>query len=171
MSLRWSQRVLKTSMGGPVCRPYVLKRFPHGGRPQGPPLRRIQKLSLRFVGAGHWPARRGGVPFRGPPSSASHALGTYPYPLCRCATSSLPLWTYGHFPLIGGNRPLGKESRPLLYGFQESLPGLGRGGPWASRRERTAPQTGTLIRPSVSTGAPSPLKGEGSAGAQCAPLR
>ena len=58
MSLRWSQRVLKTSMGGPVCRPYVLKRFPHGERPQGSPLRRIQKLSLRFVGAGHWPARR-----------------------------------------------------------------------------------------------------------------
>ena len=58
MSLRWSQRVLKTLMGGPVCRPYVLKRFPHGGRPQGSPLRRIQKLSLRFVGAGHWPARR-----------------------------------------------------------------------------------------------------------------
>ena len=75
------------------------------------------------------------------------------------------------FPPDRGNRPLDKESRPLLYGFQESLPGLGRGGPWASRRERTAPQKGTLIRPSVSTGAPSPLKGEGSAGAQCAPLR
>ena len=75
------------------------------------------------------------------------------------------------FPPDRGNRPLDKESRPLLYGFQESLPGLGRGGPWASRRKRTAPQKGTLIRPSVSTGAPSHLKGEGSAGAQCAPLR
>ena len=29
-----------------------------------------------------------------------------PYPLCRCATSSLPLLAYGHFPLIGGIGPL-----------------------------------------------------------------
>ena len=123
MSLRWSQRVLKTSMGGPVCRPYVLKRFPHGGRPQGSPLRRIQKLSLRFVGAGHWPARRGGVPFRGPPSSASHALGTYPYPLCRCATSSLPLWAYGHFPLIGGIGPLTRRVVPSSTGFKKVFRG------------------------------------------------
>ena len=28
------------------------------GRPQGPPLRRIQKPSVFNVGAGHWPARR-----------------------------------------------------------------------------------------------------------------
>ena len=29
-----------------------------------------------------------------------------PYPLCRFATSSLPLLAYGHFPLIGGIGPL-----------------------------------------------------------------
>ena len=40
------------------------------------------------------------------PSSASHSLGTCPYPLCRCATSSLPLLAFGHFPLTGGIGPL-----------------------------------------------------------------
>ena len=171
MSLRWSQRVLKTSMGGPVCRPYVLKRFPHGRRPQGPPLRRIQKLSLRFVGAGHWPARRGGAAIPGPTLirlACARYLSLSPLSLRDIIPPPLGLRP---FPPDRGNRPLDKESCPLLYGFQESLPGLGRGGPWASRRERTAPQKGTLIRPNVSTGAPSPLKGEGSAGAQCAPLR
>ena len=171
MSLRWSQRVLTTSMGGPVCRPYVLKRFPHGRRPQGSPLRRIQKLSLRFVGAGHWPARRGGAAIPGPTLirlACARYLSLSPLSLRDIIPTPLDLRP---FPPDRGNRPLDKESRPLLYGFQESLPGLGRGGPWASRRERTAPQKGTLIHPSVSTGAPSPLKGEGSAGAQCAPLR
>ena len=38
--------------------------------------------------------------------------GAYPYPLCRCATSSLPLLAFGHFPPDMGNRPLDKGSRP-----------------------------------------------------------
>ena len=78
-------------MGGPVCRPYVLKRFPHGGRPQGSPLRRIQKPSLRFVGAGHWPARGRG-------NSLS--------PLSRCAR---------HLPLIRGVVPSPTRG---THGFQ-----------------------------------------------------
>ena len=135
MSLRWSQRVLKTSMGGPVCRPCGLKRFPHGGRPQGPPLRRIQKLSLRFVGAGHWPARRGGAAIPGPTLirlACARYLSPSPLSLRDIIPTPLGLRL---FPPDRGNRPLDKESRPLLYGFQESLPGLGRGGPWASRRD------------------------------------
>ena len=32
--------------------------------------------------------------------------GACPYPLCRCATSSLPLLAFGHFPLTGGIGPL-----------------------------------------------------------------
>ena len=32
--------------------------------------------------------------------------GTCPYPLCRCATSSLPLLAFGHFPLTWGIGPL-----------------------------------------------------------------
>ena len=36
--------------------------------------------------------------------------------------------------------------QPLPYGVQEGLPELGRGGPWASRRGRTASQEPTLIR-------------------------
>ena len=32
--------------------------------------------------------------------------GACPYPLCRCATSSLPLLSFGHFPLTWGIGPL-----------------------------------------------------------------
>ena len=32
--------------------------------------------------------------------------GACPYPLCRCATSSLPLLAFGHFPLTWGIGPL-----------------------------------------------------------------
>ena len=39
-------------------------------------------------------------------------LGTFPYPLCRCATSSLPLLAFGHFPLIGGIGPLTRGDVP-----------------------------------------------------------
>ena len=35
-----------------------------------------------------------------------------PYPLCRCATSSLPLLAYGHFPLTGGIGPLTRRVGP-----------------------------------------------------------
>ena len=56
------------------------------------------------------------------PSSAPFG-GTYPYPLCRFATSSLPLLAYGHFPLTGGIGPLirgvgpqGEGSRAATWG-------------------------------------------------------
>ena len=45
------------------------------------------------------------------PSSAPFG-GTYPYPLCRFATSSLPLLAYGHFPLTGGICPLTRGVGP-----------------------------------------------------------
>ena len=38
--------------------------------------------------------------------------GTCPYPLCRCATSSLPLWAFGHFPLTWGIGPLIRRVGP-----------------------------------------------------------
>ena len=47
-----------------------------------------------FVGAGHWPARRGSLRFQSPPSSASHALGT--------------------FPLLGGRLSGGRKGRPYI---------------------------------------------------------
>ena len=72
-------------------RPSPLKGEGSGGRP----LRRIQKPSFPFVGAGHWPARGRG--------------------------------------------------KPLPYGSQENLPELGRGGPWASRRDLHHP---ALAQPS-----------------------
>ena len=59
-----------------------------------------------------------------------------PYPLCRCATSSLPLLAYGHFPLIGGIGPL-IRGVVLPYRLQEKLPSLGRGAPWGSRQNCT----------------------------------
>ena len=43
-----------------------------------------------------------------------------PYPLCRCATSSLPLLAYGHFHLIGGIGPLIRESSSPT-GFKKSF--------------------------------------------------
>ena len=39
-----------------------------------------------------------------------------PYPLCRYATSSLPLLAYGHFPLTGGIGPLTRGVGPLEGG-------------------------------------------------------
>ena len=50
--------------------------------------------SFFFVGAGHWPARRGSLRFQSPPSSASHALGT--------------------FPLLGGRLSGGRKGRPYI---------------------------------------------------------
>ena len=50
------------------------------------------------------------------PSSAPFG-GTCPYPLCRCATSSLPLLAYGHFPLIGGIGPLTRGVGPQGEGL------------------------------------------------------
>ena len=137
-----------------VCRPYGGQRsrpppFFRRGRSQtgpregqAPPLRRF---ACKWNGASGRPR---------PTGIRTHGRGNSLSPLSRCARQ---------LPLIRGV--------VLPYGFQEALPGLGRGGPWASRRERTVPPKGTLIRPSVSTGAPSPFKGEGSTGAQCAPLR
>ena len=49
------------------------------------------------------------------PSSAPFG-GTCPYPLCRCATSSLPLLAFGHFPLTGGIVPLIRRVGPLEGG-------------------------------------------------------
>ena len=50
------------------------------------------------------------------PSSAPFG-GTCPYPLCRCATSSLPLLAFGHFPLTGGIGPLTRGVGPQGEGL------------------------------------------------------
>ena len=69
------------------------------------------KVSLLFVGTGPRPARRLTDKF-----PRCGGRGKSLSPLSRCAR---------HLPLIRGV--------VLPYGFQEILPGLGRGGPWASR--------------------------------------
>ena len=51
------------------------------------------------------------------PSSAPFG-GTYPYPLCRFATSSLPLLAYGHFSLTGGIGPLIRGVGPQGEGLR-----------------------------------------------------
>ena len=72
-------------------------------------------------------------------------------PLSRCAR---------HLPLIRGV--------VLPYGSQEILPGLGRGGPWASRRGACKPRKHPHPPPS---GAPSPLEGEGFRAADSLPYK
>jgi len=57
---------------------------------------------------------------------------TFPYPLCRFATSSLPLLAFGHFPLTGGIGPLTRgvgPRSPILRG-----PPIRR--PWQSAQRR-----------------------------------
>ena len=81
---------------------------------------------------------RGGKVTKTPPGTApeehrSGAPSRLPYPLCRYATSSLPLLAYGHFPLIGGIGPL-IRGVVLPYRLQEKIPSLGRGAPWGSRQ-------------------------------------
>ena len=49
--------------------------------------------------------------------------GACPYPLCRCATSSLPLLAFGHFPLTWGIGPLIRGVGPPgeAYGRQHGV--------------------------------------------------
>ena len=121
-----------------------------------PPLRRTRKRSLLFVGAGHWPARGRTVcaPTKRKKRCAVNVLweGESPRrfaapPLTRgtLAGGGQPgglggafLRGHPHPPPSGAPSPLKGEgfraadNRP--YGSQETLPGLGRGGPWASRQ-------------------------------------
>ena len=46
----------------------------------------------------------------------------FPYPLCRFATSSLPLLAFGHFPLTGGIGPLTRGVGPRGEGFWGRVP-------------------------------------------------
>ena len=64
---------------------------------------------------------------RGTSSSAPFG-GTCPYPLCRYATSSLPLLAYGHFPLTGGIGPLTRGVGPQGEGFGGEGPSSVPGG-------------------------------------------
>ena len=64
---------------------------------------------------------------RGTSSSAPFG-GTCPYPLCRYATSSLPLLAYGHFPLTGGIGPLTRGVGPQGEGFGGEGPSFVPGG-------------------------------------------
>ena len=72
------------------------------------------------------------------------------------------------FVSLRSTSPLDKGSRPLPYGSQGLLPGLGRGGPWASRRGSCKPRRHPHPPPS---GAPSPLEGEGLRAADSRPYK
>ena len=67
-----------------------------------------------------------------------------------------------------GPRPARGRGKPLPYVFQEALPGLGRGGPWASRRGACKPRRHPHPPP---LGAPSPLEGEGLRAADSRPYK
>ena len=63
--------------------------------------------------------------FSSPPHPSRLHRATFPYPLCRFATSSLPLLAFGHFPLTGGIGPLtrgvGPQGEGLLGGQAEKM--------------------------------------------------
>ena len=77
---------------------------------------------------------------RGAPSSAPFG-GTFPYPLCRYATSSLPLLAYGHFPLIGGIGPLTRGVGPQGEALERLLPRAlkGTAAPLSKKKRRCHP--------------------------------
>ena len=83
------------------------------------------------------------------PSSAPFG-GTCPYPLCRCATSSLPLLAFGHFPLTGGIGPLIRGVGPL-------------GGGRLDGRLIAAPTADTEAVPSSVGAGPRPARNYGPA--------
>ena len=113
--------------GGPVCRPYGMAWGGASGRPRPTwdgilgtgrsgtrPCGEFGNGPFFFVGAGHWPARR--------------RASAIPEPtLIRLAYAR-------HLPLKG--KAVGRGVDPPLQ-FSKIFPGLGRGGPWASRRQRT----------------------------------
>ena len=75
-------------------------------------------------GQSHSPPAGGETPLR--TTSAVRTLSphpsrlrraAFPYPLCRFATSSLPLLAFGHFPLTGGIGPLTRGVGPRGEGF------------------------------------------------------
>ena len=68
----------------------------------------------------------------------------------------------------GGDASKGGGGKPPPYRFPTNLPGLGRGGPRASRRELPELPRGHPHQPPW--GAPSPLEGEGWAGGHMGPL-
>ena len=73
------------------------------------------------------------------------------------AAAEFPV-TFGWRSYWLGTRLLGGRGKPLPYGFQESLPVLGRGAPWGSRRGLPKPRSYPHPPPS---GAPPPWEGEG----------
>ena len=77
---------------------------------------------------------------RGAPSSAPFG-GTFPYPLCLYATSSLPLLAYGHFPLIGGIGPLTRGVGPQGEALERLLPRAlkGTAAPLSKKKRRCHP--------------------------------
>ena len=140
--------------GRPSVPPLQGKRSPHGGRPQGPPLRRVQL----FVGVGPRPARQVWG------TSRDTAGGAHPR-----VASSRP--KSRRFAAVGLEMRLRARScpcgaihlQPLPYGPQENLPGLGRGAPWGSRADvvhvkKSPSSVWPIGQP------PSPLEGEGFAG-------
>ena len=73
------------------------------------------------------------------PSSASHSLGTCPYPFCRCATS----------PLVKGRWPKARGDREGEYGHGVSILSRPPAILWvlSHRWERTSPPAGGEISP------------------------
>ena len=80
-----------------------------GGASPSPTV--LKKLFRDWVGEALGPPAVDDSAKRSP--SSAPFVGTCPYPLCRCATSSLPLLAFGHFPLTGGIVPLIRGVAPL----------------------------------------------------------
>ena len=70
---------------------------------------------------------------------------TCPYPLCRFATSSLPLLAFGHFPLTGGIGPLTRGVTPQWEGLRAA-----KGRPYGVGEPPR--RTGEDTRPYANTG-------------------
>ena len=97
-----------------------------------------------------------------PPHPSRLRRATFPYPLCRFATSSLPLLAYGHFPLIGGIGPLIRGVVPSPTGLKKTFlvwVGEPLGAPAGGVRAKKSPSS---VWPSGQP--PSPWKGEGLSG-------
>ena len=117
-----------------------------GGASPSPTV--LKKLFRDWVGEALGPPAVDDSAKRSP--SSAPFVGTCPYPLCRCATSSLPLLAFGHFPLTGGIVPLIRGVGPL-------------GGGRLDGRLIAAPTVDTEAGPSSVGAGPRPARNYGPA--------
>ena len=144
LSHRWERN--SPPAGGEI----PLRKEPSSGpmRASGPTKKRsIIAPSSVTASPCHLPPK--GKAFWG--ASSAPFGGTCPYPLCRYATSSLPLLAYGHFPLIGGIGPLTRGVGPQGEGFGAPFtPGFERNGsPPVKKETKVSPMSLTVYYPSL----------------------